>query len=90
MARASESKLAALHNQLADTLTELVGSEEVAPSTLAVAAKFLKDNSIFATPEQTGAMDDMKTKLEARRKARKLTHDDLGKALGDIGRDMLQ
>lgn len=63
---------------------------EPSPAALAVAAKFLKDNSIFSAPEQSGAMDEMKEQLEKRRAQRKVTQRDLQQALAQVGNDLLQ
>lgn len=110
MARASESKLADLHDQVTDTLKIMttirtvtrVGKDgqgveeevEPSPATLAVAAKFLKDNSIFSAPEQSGAMDALKEQLDSRKNKRKLTVADLDRAgrdeLGSIGAGLIQ
>lgn len=62
--------------------TEMV---DPSPAALAVAAKFLKDNSIFSTPEQSGAMDELKSQLARRRPSAK----DIKDAMSAIGNGLL-
>lgn len=61
---------------------------EPSPAAMAVAAKFLKDNSIFSTPEQSSALDELQQKLDNRRK--RPSKQDLKDALGQIGSELLQ
>lgn len=66
--------------------------ETVFPSAaeMAVAAKFLKDNSIFSSPDQDEGMSEMRKKLHERERARKPTAQDKNDALATLGRDLLQ
>lgn len=102
MSKASEKQMDTLHGALAKTLTRMVEvrtihkvtsdgdpvEEEVEPSpaALAVAAKFLKDNSIFSTPEQNNALAELGDKLRKRRPSAQ----DLKDAMKSIGNDLLQ
>ena len=61
-----------------------------APAALAVARAFLKDNSVFATDAQSSAVGDLKASLASRRQARKPTAQDMGDALANLGKDLLQ
>lgn len=106
MSKAPETKLNELHGQLAETLTKMVQVREVekvdkegevvietvepSPAALAVAAKFLKDNSIFSTPEGDSKLDALKDAVAARRQRRNVTQADLKDALGGIGKELLQ
>lgn len=66
--------------------------EVIAPTAaeMAVAAKFLKDNSIFSTPEQDNKMKEMREALAQRQQSRKPTAQDKADALATLGRDLLQ
>ena len=102
MSKASEEKLSELHGQLAETLTDMIQvrtvtkydkegeaydeTVEPSPAALAVAAKFLKDNNITATPSQSGAVDELKDKLAKRRPSRQ----DLKDAMRGLGNELLQ
>lgn len=110
MSKASENQMNVLHGRLAQTLTTMVSArtvtkrdaegneyvEEVDPSpaTLAVAAKFLKDNAVTMTPEQSEATDELAQALEARRLASKqrlrITQADMKEALAKVGSGLLQ
>ena len=59
------------------------------PAALAVAAKFLKDNSIFSTPEQSDALTDLQNQLK-QKQARRPSSRDLKEAMGKIGQELLQ
>lgn len=102
-------KMAALHEMVAQVLTELVTPKEVeaeldedgevlspaqvrypSPAELAVAVKFLKDNSIFSDPDQSDAMSDLKSKLAARKGARAPTKQDIADAMREIGAGLVQ
>lgn len=60
------------------------------PAALAVAAKFLKDNSIFSTPEQSGAVGELRDRIRQRKTSRRASAQDVNDALATIGRDLLQ
>ena len=60
------------------------------PAALAVAAKFLKDNSIFSTPEGDSKLKSLEEAVAARRQRRGVTQADLKDALGGIGKELLQ
>lgn len=109
---ANAEKMNALHEQVAEVLTELVTPKEidelVRPATedeeqvtvkvvrypeanvLAVAVKFLKDNSVFATPEQSSATAGLQEALSKRKAARLPTKQDLKDAMAQIGSDLVQ
>lgn len=55
---------------------------------LAVAAKFLKDNSIFSAPEQDDATAALRDKLKNRGRAP--SQRDMADAMKSIGKDLLQ
>lgn len=57
MAKASEEKLSALHEALADVLAERLRDPEVTPAFLNVARQFLKDNNIDSVVEEGNPMD---------------------------------
>lgn len=59
------------------------------PAALAVAAKFLKDNSIFSTPEQSDALTDLQNQLK-QKQARRPSSRDLKEAMGKLGQELLQ
>lgn len=63
-------------------------TEKVKPSAgvLAVAAKFLKDNSIFVDPDQSDAMEAFADKLGRRKPGKQ----DLKDAMRQIGSDLIQ
>lgn len=105
---ASEQALGALHEKLANVLSDMLDDQEVTKPTgkdadgnvitvtetikpsagvLAVAAKFLKDNSIFADPDQSGAMSEFEQKLNRRGKPSK---QDLKDAMNEVGGQLLQ
>lgn len=77
---ASEKKLGALHEAVADALTEQVrgytvtkedGAEEVvkaSPALLSAAIAFLKNNNITADAEDNEALRELGNALKARRK----------------------
>lgn len=76
---ASESKLGALHEAVADALTEQVkGYEEEteegtklvrpSPALLGAAIAFLKNNNITADAEDNAALRDLSQALQAKRK----------------------
>ena len=101
MSKATEKKMDELHGALAQSLLTMTQVREVtktdkegapyvetvdpSPAALAVAAKFLKDNSIFSTPEQSGAMDELKSQLARRRPSAK----DIKDAMSAIGNGLL-
>ncbi len=63
---ATVEALQELHKVLAEALTEKVQAEDSAASFFAVAAKFLKDNSITADAGSNEAMDALAKALAAR------------------------
>lgn len=103
MAATKHDAMQALHATVARVLTDRMTEREVTktdaegnettevvgPSAaeLAVAVKFLKDNSIFATPEQSDPVSGLKEKLSRRTGA--ITDADRKDALASIGRDLL-
>lgn len=60
------------------------------PAVIQAAAKFLKDNSIFSTPEQSAALAELQAKLAATKNARKPTAQDTADALAAFGGKQLQ
>lgn len=61
--RASEDLLASLHNQVAKELVDRINSGEASTADLNAAIKFLKDNGIEATKEQSDALMNLAGKL---------------------------
>ena len=61
--RASEDLLASLHNQVAKELIDRINSGEASTADLNAAIKFLKDNGIEATKEQSDALMNLAGKL---------------------------
>ena len=61
--KADNDALNGLHSLLAEVLQKQIAGEEVAASVLAVAAKFLKDNGITASPGHEG-MSELQKALE--------------------------
>ena len=57
---------------------------------LAVAAKVLKDNSIFSSPEVDSKVKDLQDAVDARQKARKPSAQDKDDALATLSRELLQ
>lgn len=110
MSKATEDKMNKLHGQLAETLTTMVkvrtvirtdkeGNEyeedvDPSPAALAVAAKFLKDNAVTMTPEQSTAVDELEDALTKRRAANKgrakVTKADMDAALKAVGSSLIQ
>ena len=106
MSKAPETKLNELHGQLAETLTKMVQVREVekvdkegevvietvepSPAALAVAAKFLKDNSIFSTPEGDSKLKSLEEAVADRRQRLGIVKADLKDALGSLGKELLQ
>lgn len=64
--------------------------EMPSPAALAVARAFLKDNSIFATDEQSAAVGELKASIAARANARKPSAQDMNDALAQVSRELLQ
>lgn len=103
MARASEEKLAGLHDKLCDTLSTMIEVRTVkqmdkdgevhevaldpSPAALAVAAKFLKDNNITATPDQSNRLGEVADQLAARRAKRKVNlKTDMPRAMAEVAK----
>jgi hypothetical protein len=86
MPRASEDSLAEIHRMVADGIRQLVQSDDPAEHErgLAMAMRFLKDNSITATPRNDGIAslkETIKAKLptaEELDKLMRLSPSDLG------------
>jgi len=86
MGRASEDSLAEIHKMVADGIRQLIESEEPGDSVrgLQMAMRFLKDNSITATPRNDGIAslkETIKQKLptaEELDKLMRLSPSDLG------------
>jgi len=70
--KANESTLDELHNQVAATLIEALAEEEVRPSILGHAIKFLKDNEIITTLSDDTNMHTLNDALKEKRAKRKL------------------
>lgn len=68
---------------------KVIKTIDPSPAALAVAAKFLKDNSIFSTPEQTDALAELQDKLK-QKQTRRPSSRDLKEAMGKIGQELLQ
>ena len=64
MSKASQDKLAELHNKVADKLLAMIESDEATPQDLAQAIKFLKDNNIAADIEFSTDLQKLKEKVE--------------------------
>lgn len=63
---ATEAALGSLHETLATVLTDALKAEGGAPAAvLAVAAKFLKDNDITCSVDESNKMGELKRELEA-------------------------
>ena len=60
------------------------------PAALAVARAFLKDNSVFATDEQSDAVGDLHASVSSRRGKRLPSAQDAKDALATLGKDLLQ
>ena len=63
MARASEALLDALHDSLAKTLADAVKDPECPASTLAVAAKFLRDNGVAGVATEDNPLGQLADSL---------------------------
>jgi hypothetical protein len=87
--KATEGQLGELHSLLASHLSLRLQGDSVSDGTLAVITKFLKDNSITATADQSSSLGELEEALRARAKRRKLTPDDLSQELGAIGRSLV-
>lgn len=61
--RASEDLLASLHDKVAKELLERINAGEASTADLNAAIKFLKDNGIEATKEQSDALMNLAGKL---------------------------
>lgn len=59
-------------------------------SAMAVAAKFLKDNSITAAPAEGNDLATLEDQIKAKRENRKITQADLNAAMQSIGSDLVQ
>lgn len=88
MSKASESKLGELHGLIADHMVGKLEDGEMSAAELAVAVKFLKDNSITVDPELNKALNDMEQALKNRR--RTMTSKDQADAMAAVARDLLQ
>lgn len=62
---ASESKLGALHDKLADLFLEALDLEDVSPQMVNAARAFLKDNDIVCVPVADNRMSKLGNKLAA-------------------------
>lgn len=60
------------------------------PAAMAVARAFLKDNSIFATDQQSVAVGELQASVNSRKGKRRVTAQDEKDALAVLGRDLLQ
>lgn len=60
------------------------------PAALAVARAFLKDNSIFATDQQSTAVGELQASVNSRKGKRRVTAQDEKDALAVLGRELLQ
>lgn len=68
---ASSSKLGNLHEKLTEVLMDRLDDTELCSAAdLAVARQFLKDNNITAVVEESAALGELESKLEARRSRR--------------------
>jgi hypothetical protein len=79
MARASEDSLAEIHKMVADGIKQLVQSDDPGEHErgLAMAMRFLKDNSITATPRNDGIAslkETIKAKLPTAEELDRLMH----------------
>jgi len=73
MAKATEDQLNKLHGMVATVLTmQLADPEECTAATVAIAAKFLKDNDITASIEDNKDMTSLSDALKEKREKRKL------------------
>jgi hypothetical protein len=57
--KATEDKLSDLHNLVADTIAAKLRSGDFKPADLMAAIKFLKDNNIECSPEQSQPMQSI-------------------------------
>lgn len=78
------------YEDIVDEEGEVVGRRYLAPpaNVLAVAAKFLKDNSITSSPEVDQTLASLRDRLKA--KGRLPTERDMQDAMNEIGKGLLQ
>lgn len=70
--KASETTLDDLHSKVAATLIEELSAEEVKPSMMGHAVKFLKDNEIISVLSDDTNMHTLNDALKEKRAKRKL------------------
>lgn len=58
-AKATEAVLAALHGALAQAFADRIKDGAATPADLNAARQFLKDNNIFADPEENKGLQDL-------------------------------
>jgi hypothetical protein len=64
MAKATEAKLSELHGVVADELKRRIEEGEASAADIGAAIKFLKDNHITASIEDSEGLSDLKKKLD--------------------------